>query len=103
MTKLKRVIKKLTLILLVLTMIYFCIGFIAAATMIIIEAATHQMSSEIQQDTPSFEPWLIYLGMFVMMILCFGMALGAYFAHKAIKNIGKPKSLSIKTTETEIY
>lgn len=71
--------------------------------MVIIEATTHKMSLEIQQDSPGFSPWLIYLGMFIMMILCSGIAFGAYFAHKTIKNIGKPKSLSIKTTETEIY
>lgn len=70
-------------------MIYFIIGMLAAAAMIVIEAMTHQMSSEIQQDTPGFQPWIIYAGMVVMILMCFGMALGAFFGHRAIKKIGQ--------------
>ena len=54
-------------------MIYFGFGALAAFAMIIIEVSTHQMSLEIQLESPSFQPWIIYVSMLVMIVICRGI------------------------------
>lgn len=97
--KYKRIIRKTALILLVLVMIYFAIGILAAFGMIIIEATTHQMSSEIQLDSPGFQPWIIYAGMIVMILMGFSIGFGAFIAHRAVRKIGIPKVNTSKKNE----
>ena len=97
--KYQRILRKIGLVLLVLVMVYFVIGALAALIMIIIEATTHQMSSEIQQDQPGFQPWIIYAGMIVMMLMCFGIGFGAFLGHRAVRKFGKLKENTSKGKE----
>ena len=92
MSKYKRILRKIALIILVLFIIYFMIGALASIAMIVIEAITHQMSLEIQEDNPSFQPWIIYVGIAVMTFISVGMAFGVFMGYRSVKKIGQPKS-----------
>ncbi len=82
------VLKKILLIILVLAIIYFSLGFIASVVLIVMEFNSHQMSREIGGD---FDSWIIYLGLglFSIFLGLIIMSLGAGFYHlrKNIRNL----------------
>jgi uncharacterized membrane protein (Fun14 family) len=79
------ILKKVAKLLLILVMIYFSLGGLASLGMIFIEAFTHQMSTEIQQDSAEFQAWLIYVGMLVMLITCAGFVFTAYLGFRFLR------------------
>ena len=85
--KIMMILKKSLLVLIVLGIIYFSLGFIASIVFIVMESFTHQMSSEIGND---FSPWIIYVCMILLAIvfglIVMGLGIGFYHLRKNIRN-----------------
>lgn len=98
----KLILSKIALVLLVSLLIYFVIAILAAFVMLIIEALIHQMSLEIQEDSPSFQPWIIYIGMVLIMLLSFGIIIGLFLGYRVIKKWTNQRKRRA-TFETVVY
>ena len=86
----KYILLKIAIILLIILMVYFGLGFLACVALIIFEASTHQISLEIGND---FNPAIIYLGLSLFAIVVAGIFtacyIGYYHARKKLKKIIK--------------
>lgn len=84
----KYILLKIAIILLIILMVYFGLGFLGSIALIFIEATTHRMSIEIGRD---FNPSIIYLGLSLFAILVGGIFtacyIGCYHARKTLKNL----------------
>ncbi|MDB4534269.1 hypothetical protein N9242_05295 [Vicingaceae bacterium] len=81
-----RILKKVILVVLVLLMIYFGLGFAACIGIILIEASTHQLSLELGNDYPV---WIIYLAMSIFAMICAGLFIACKVGHYYLKKSTK--------------
>ena len=76
------ILKKIILILLMLLMIYFGLGVLSCIGIIIAEASTHILSSEIGSDA---SPALIYTALGVFAFICAGLVTLCYVGYYYLK------------------
>lgn len=80
------ILQKILLVLTVLAIIYFGLGFLASIVFIVIEAFTHQISIDIGKE---FSPWIIYVVIGILAIvfagIVTGLCIGFYHLRKNIR------------------